>query len=650
MARRKILDFPFLGGSLEGLRKDSTIAEYDAGKMSPELGDWLDQSGNGLDLTPSGNPLTGDSSVQQWHGNRIQSRVFDGVGDYYSRSVDQDIWSKDFAITALVKGDVGLGGGKRFFTASFVNAFGFDVGVQASTIYFYAVFWGGATVIVIGPAIPANDGLSHLVRVVRDSNIATVFVDGVAGTPVDVSGQGVYHASNSFSLGAQRGASQFWEGAVSYFRLDSEVPSINEAGIEFAQVFGIAGSVSNKYKKRIDTIAATFSRASTAYMTFSTRFMAEIAANIPRVGGPGGGVLIEGQDENICLQTQTFDSGTWSKTRSSILANQAIAPDGTLTADAFREDSTAANNHFIRISGTLNQITNSVYTQSLFVKAIGGLSKDWIRLLLVQSGADPSAYYDAVIGVIGTTANVVSTKIKGYANDWKKITQSWTALVTETFDPRILLSDGDGSDSFDGILDQIDHYIWGYDIKLGLYPKSYIPTTTVPVTRTADSLTIDPKDIPELPEVFDEKGILTIEFDMIAEFSEASELVSAKYLVSISGNIGTASGNDNRLESYIDAAGRFTTIWRNNSTSEVWRSIADPVNYAEWHKYKTVIDFSDMTKNKVYIDKVDATDFNNASGADVFDLSGTLVRVGIDFNSDGHGDCQIRNFRAFLGD
>src|SRR5690606_5381998 len=82
----------------------------------------------------------------------------------------------------------------------------------------------------------------------------------------------------------------------------------------------------------------TFTRASEGTYFDSAGTQQTAAVNEPRVDYDPltlelRGLLVEEQRTNLLLRSQEFDNASWSKVSSSVSANAAVAPDGTLTAD-----------------------------------------------------------------------------------------------------------------------------------------------------------------------------------------------------------------------------------------------------------------------------------------------------------------------------
>ena len=187
------------------------------------------------------------------------------------------------------------------------------------------------------------------------------------------------------------------------------------------------------------------------------------------------GLLIEEQRTNLLLQSETFDSATWTKTNATVTANTVTSPDGTVDADTI--DSTSTNAEvFQSVTKAASAIT---YTASLWVK---GSYNNF--LLTVDDGTISNrgkVTVDLATGAISGIASdgtftATSATTTAHGNSWNRITLTTTTNTTTTVRLRCYLA-ASGRTA----------YVWGAQLEAGSFATSYIPTVASQVTRAADS-------------------------------------------------------------------------------------------------------------------------------------------------------------------
>jgi len=192
------------------------------------------------------------------------------------------------------------------------------------------------------------------------------------------------------------------------------------------------------------------------------------------------GLEIEEQRTNLFQYSQEFDNPAWFKVNCSIQANVLIAPDGTLTADKFVEDS-QLNSRYVALTSGWATI-GTTYAFSVQMKAA---ERQWAYIGPANEG-NKRAWFNLSTGTIGTVSSgVVSASMQPVGNGWYRCTVVFTAGVTNPF-PSFSATNANGAvsyqgDGYSGI------YIFGSQLEAGSFPTSYIPTVASQVTRSADS-------------------------------------------------------------------------------------------------------------------------------------------------------------------
>ncbi len=234
----------------------------------------------------------------------------------------------------------------------------------------------------------------------------------------------------------------------------------------------------------------TFTRASAGYRFNSHGVYVPESNDVPllathRDNGSSwvnDGLLMEPQRTNLLLRSEEFDNAAWSKNNVSVAANDAVAPDGTVSADRLTSDSTT--------SGTSQVVTitaDADFVISYFVKRV---DHDWVRLNAFNGANFINAWFDLGSGAkgstsVGGTGSVIDYDIEeagDYYRVWLagSIGSGATSVTHQWF-----LADADASATESS---GVSVHVWGGQIEEGATLSSYIPTTSAQVTRAAPNL------------------------------------------------------------------------------------------------------------------------------------------------------------------
>lgn len=221
------------------------------------------------------------------------------------------------------------------------------------------------------------------------------------------------------------------------------------------------------------------------------------AANTPRIDfdpvtGECRGLLIEEQRTNLLLRSSEFDDAYWTKNNSTVTANAAVAPDGTLTADKLVDNTT---NGVHGLTKNMGVISPGAFSVSCYAKA--GEGSRIVVYMDDQSGLSVAYSFNLSTGAVvqtkvpHTSWTSVSATATPVGNGWYRCSISGTTTNT-TLGVRFLLDKGTTYNAFGLPTDYTGDgysgiYIWGAQLEAGAFPTSYIPTTTAQVTRSADS-------------------------------------------------------------------------------------------------------------------------------------------------------------------
>lgn len=231
----------------------------------------------------------------------------------------------------------------------------------------------------------------------------------------------------------------------------------------------------------------TFSRSSSATYINSAGLVVTAADHEARfdhdpVTGECLGLLVEESRTNSLTHSEEFDNAAWTKTRTTITANAATAPDGTTTADKLIRG-TDNNINVVYQAASLPQAT---YTLSVFAKK-GEYTFCTLTLPNTKGwNADRWVSVNLADGSYTTSASApTSTSVVAYQNGWHRIsiTHPASATVARAGHIEARSSAGFGIQAGDGTS---GIYIWGAQLEEGSFPTSYIPTAGSTITRSQD--------------------------------------------------------------------------------------------------------------------------------------------------------------------
>lgn len=231
----------------------------------------------------------------------------------------------------------------------------------------------------------------------------------------------------------------------------------------------------------------TFSRASSATYTASDDTIETVASNILRDAHYEDGdraTLLELSRTNGWTYSERIDNAAWSKTRVTVSANAATAPDGAATADKVVEDTTASATHYVtRSTPTLTD--NADQPPAIFAKAAG---RSWIWISTSdKGGTSRTTWVNLATGEVGTTDAGHTVRTTELADGWWRIEVRFNA-ATGASSPyyRVGLAPADNSTSYTGD-GSSGVYLWGAQFETDkAFASSYIQTVASTVTRAVD--------------------------------------------------------------------------------------------------------------------------------------------------------------------
>jgi hypothetical protein len=187
-------------------------------------------------------------------------------------------------------------------------------------------------------------------------------------------------------------------------------------------------------------------------------------------------------EENLLLQSQTFDNASWQKTAATVAADSTAAPDGTSTADTFSASATTEA-HFCTQNSSV--VAGLAYTMSVFAKA-GTTNFLQVFAGSVNFGANVWANFDLSAGTVGTVGSSTTASIISVGSGWYRCVISNAIATSSTLSSPIAFSPINSASAtrnvaFDGTGHSI--YLWGAQLEQRSAVTAYTVTTTQPITN-----------------------------------------------------------------------------------------------------------------------------------------------------------------------
>lgn len=231
----------------------------------------------------------------------------------------------------------------------------------------------------------------------------------------------------------------------------------------------------------------TFTRTTSASRFTSNGLIENVLTGVPRLNYSGSNPtwLLEPQRTNTILQSENFNSSSWTKNESTITADSTISPSGIQNADMFTGNS---NNVSHNITQTNSVVSASNYSFSIYLKKN---TNSYAQLTFASTRFSPNAWsnFNLNNGLVGTSGSAASASISDVGEGWYRCTMISTANSTGTNNFYVNLTSSPSSSRLEANQISSSIYCWGAQLETGSYPTSYIPTTTTLVTRNADVFT-----------------------------------------------------------------------------------------------------------------------------------------------------------------
>jgi hypothetical protein len=208
-----------------------------------------------------------------------------------------------------------------------------------------------------------------------------------------------------------------------------------------------------------------FARQSTATYFDITGTLQTAAANVPRIGfdpithAPLG-LIVEAAATNLAWPSGSL-AAPWNAVSVTVTANNTTAPDGTLTAARLAYSAIGAGNFAVVYNNFL--LAAAQYTMSVWLR--GSVGGEVVYLIF-----NGNSFHS------GSATLTTSWQRFTYTSPSLAGINTYFELGTDTRD----VSEPSSAPA-------MTVYAWGWQVEAGTSATSYIPTTTAPASRAADT-------------------------------------------------------------------------------------------------------------------------------------------------------------------
>lgn len=184
------------------------------------------------------------------------------------------------------------------------------------------------------------------------------------------------------------------------------------------------------------------------------------------------GKTVAKAEENLLTFSEQFDNAAWGKNNLAATGNNAVAPDGTTTADTITAAvSASSGKNFAQSASIAGQAVFSVYVKQGTHRFVQ---------LFANSDTFGQVNFDLLNGTLSATTATGS--ITAVGNSWYRctalfapsITLAYVAMVTSLTSARAEAWTSVGTETF---------FVWGAQLEQRASATAYTPTTTQAVTN-----------------------------------------------------------------------------------------------------------------------------------------------------------------------
>ena len=181
--------------------------------------------------------------------------------------------------------------------------------------------------------------------------------------------------------------------------------------------------------------------------------------------------LIEIVPRNLFTSSEQIDTADWVKQGVSATANQAISPNGTLTAQLLDDGTAASTQHWIFQNPSL--LNGATYTISFYAKYI---SRKFMAVNIFNGLASQYVYYNIQDGLVSGSTGDVTASITSVGNGWFRIVYT-RSMATSGSAPNFRIGFADDTLNITYTGSNKQAYVWGFQLENFPTVTEYFPTT-----------------------------------------------------------------------------------------------------------------------------------------------------------------------------
>lgn len=261
------------------------------------------------------------------------------------------------------------------------------------------------------------------------------------------------------------------------------------------------------------------------------------------------GVTTAVAEQNLLLQSQTFDNASWDKLGSTVTANATTAPDGTSTADLL-VSTNAVTLSYLRQQPAIPTGGTDVLT--VYAKY---LNYQYVVLNIRTGASNRYCWFDVLNGVVGTNSSGGTASMQSVGSGWYRLILS-RANEGSTMQCNFYVATTDASLTIAG--DGVSgNYFWGAQVEKRDQATAYTPTTTQPITNYIPVLLTAASGVPRFdhnPISGDSLGLLVEQQSTNLATQSQTFTTWAKTAATVTNNVAVAPDGTLTSSSLIPTA------------------------------------------------------------------------------------------------